>query len=115
MRLESAELYTVDMPLVAPFEASGHRTTMREALLLALHAEGATGWGEVVADPRPWYTGETLAGATHILREPLLPSVLGQDVPDLATLQHLTAWVKGNPMARAGVELAWWDLLGQQT
>jgi O-succinylbenzoate synthase len=114
MRLESADLYTVAMPLVTPFEASGHRTTVRETLLVALHAGGATGWGEVVADPRPWYTGETLIGATHILRDHLLPSVLGQDVPDLATFLHLTGWVRGNPMARAGLELAWWDLLGQQ-
>jgi O-succinylbenzoate synthase len=68
-----------------------------------------------VADPAPWYTGETLDGAYRLLRVHLLPSVLGRDVPDLATFQALTGWVKGNQMARAGLEMAWWDLQGQAT
>jgi O-succinylbenzoate synthase len=44
-----------------------------------------------------------------------LPAVLGRDVPDLATFERLTGWVKGNPMAKAGLEMAWWDLHGQAT
>jgi O-succinylbenzoate synthase len=115
MRLEQAELIIVDMPLVSPFETSHSRQVVREALLVVLHCEGLTGWGEVVADPAPWYTGETLDGAARLLRDHLLPSVLDQAVPDLATFQRLTGWVKGNPMAKAGLEMAWWDLHGQAT
>ncbi len=115
MKLEQAELIIVDMPLVSPFETSHSRQTVREALLVVLYADGLTGWGEVVADPAPWYTGETLDGAYRLLRDHLLPSVLGQVVPDLATFGRLTGWVKGNQMAHAGLEMAWWDLHGQAT
>jgi O-succinylbenzoate synthase len=115
MKLEQAELIIVDMPLVAPFETSHSRQVVREALLVVLRGDGLTGWGEVVADPAPWYTGETLDGAYRMLCAHLLPSVLGRDVPDLATFQRLTGWVKGNPMAKAGLEMAWWDLHGQAT
>ena len=115
MRLEYAELYHIAMPLVAPFETSHSRTTLREALLVCLWADGVAGWGEVVADTTPWYNSETLAGAQGMLRDHLLPSVLGHDVPDLATFVARTAWVKGNQMAKAGLEMAWWDLYGQQT
>lgn len=115
LMLERAELRIVALPLVTPFETSNSRTEVREALIISLTSAGVTGWGEVVADPVPWYSGETLVGARAVVRDHLLPSLLGHNVPDLATFQRLTAWVKGNQMARAGLEMAWWDLLGQHT
>lgn len=114
MRIERAELFHIAMPLVTPFETSGSRTELREALLVSLSAGGVTGWGEVVADTSPWYSAETLVGAAHLLRDFLIPSILGGVVPDLPTFRRLTGWVRGNQMARAGLEMAWWDLLGQQ-
>ena len=115
MRLERATLYVIAMPLVTPFETSRAREEVREAGLVCLQAGGLTGWGEVVADPRPWYNPETLQGAQYVLRDHLLPSLLGQDVPDIATFRARIAWVKGNGMAKAALEMAWWDLYGQAT
>jgi O-succinylbenzoate synthase len=115
MLMERADLNRITMPLDTHNETSTHREEMREAVLVRLQAGGLSGWGEGVADPAPWYSSETVAGSYQILRECLLPAVLGQAVPDLATLRQRIAWVKGNPMAKAALELAWWDLHGQHT
>ncbi len=114
MIIEHVSLYHLRMPLVAPFETSFGRITDRECILIRLRSEGLAGWGECVADRDPGYAYETTGTAWHILTEFLVPAILGQDVADPAEFQARTARVRGHPMAKAGVELALWDLLGQR-
>ena len=114
MIIEEIALYHLRMPLVAPFETSFGRITDRECILIRLRGEGLTGWGECVADRDPGYAYETAGTAWHILTEFLAPAILGQDVADPADFQARVARVRGHPMAKAGVELALWDLLGRR-
>jgi O-succinylbenzoate synthase len=102
------------MPLVAPFETSFGRTTNRECILLEVRSEGLIGWGECVADRDPGYAYETTGTAWHILRDFLIPSLLGEDVIDADELQAKMSKVKGHQMAKAGIEMALWDLLGKR-
>ena len=44
------------------------------------------------------------------MRRWLAPSLVGQDVHSGDDLQRRLAPVKGNPFAKAGLDLAWWDL-----
>lgn len=115
MIIERVHLYHLRMPLVAPFETSFGRITDRECILIQIWSEGLTGWGECVADRDPGYTYETVGTAWHILTEFLVPAILGRDVADAAEFQARVARVRGHPMAKAGVELALWDLLGKRT
>ncbi len=113
LRLESAELFHIRMPLVAPFETSFGTEKDREALILRLQADGLTGWGECVASHWPGYAYETTGTAWHVLEDFFLPAVLGKAVPDADTLRALLRPFRGHPMARAALEMAWWDLQGK--
>ncbi len=114
MKIESISLRHLRMPLVAPFETSFGRTTERECLLVVLRAEGLTGYGECVADQSPGYNYETTGTAWHILKDFVVPLVLGQEITDAADFQKRVAGIRGHHLAKAGVEMALWDLIGKR-
>jgi len=113
MKIERIELRHVSMPLVAPFETSFGVEREREAIILRLDSEGMVGWGECVAGGWPGYSYETVQTAWHLLEDHLSPLVLGQDISDVAGYRHRIAHLKGHPLAKAGLELALWDLLSR--
>lgn len=107
-------LYHLRMSLVAPFETSFGRISDRECILIEVRSEGLSGWGECVADRDPGYAYETVGTAWHILQAFIVPAILGQDIAGPADFQARVSRVRGHPMAKAGVELALWDLLGKR-
>jgi O-succinylbenzoate synthase len=107
-------LYHLRMPLVSPFETSFGREVDRECVLIALHAEGLTGYGECVATRDPGYNYETSGTAWHILKDFVAPLLLGQHVFDAADFQRRVEGIRGHHLAKAGVEMALWDLLGKR-
>src|SRR5512147_3160865 len=114
MKIESITLHHISMPLVAPFETSFGRETDRECILITLQADGLTGYGECVATRDPGYNYETAGTAWHILKDFVAPLLLGQDVIDAADFQHCVEGIRGHHLAKAGVEMAIWDLLGKR-
>lgn len=114
MHIHSITLYHLSMRLRSPFETSFGRTLDRECVLLEVRSEGLVGYGECVADQDPGYSYETSRTAWHILRDFLIPSILGEDVAGPQDFQMRVAPVRGHPMAKAGLEMALWDLLGKR-
>ncbi len=114
MLIEHISLAHLSMPLVSPFETSFGRTTDRECILITLRSEGLTGLGECVADRDPGYSYETTGTAWHILKDFIAPLILGQDILDAADFQARAAHIRGHHLAKAGVEMAFWDLLGKR-
>jgi len=114
MIIDRIILHHLRMPLRSPFETSFGRTAERECILLAVHSEGLIGYGECVADRDPGYAYETSGTAGHVLTAFLAPAILGQDVAGPADFQRRVERVRGHPMAKAGLELALWDLQGQR-
>ena len=114
MRIESLTLHHLSMPLVAPFETSFGRETERQCILITLHADGLTGYGECVASRDPGYSYETTGTAWHILKDFIAPIILGKDLEDAEAFQRRVAGIRGHHLAKAGVEMALWDLLGKR-
>ena len=114
MKIESITLHHISMPLVAPFETSFGRETDRQCVLITLQADGLTGYGECVATRDPGYNYETAGTAWHILTEFVAPLILGQDVTGAADFQRRVEGIRGHHLAKAGVEMALWDLLGKR-
>ncbi len=114
MHIDRITLHHLRMPLVAPFETSFGRITDRDCILIEVRSEGLTGYGECVADRDPGYAYETAGTAWHILQDFVIPGILGQDVAGPADFQRRVAQVRGHQMAKAGIELALWDLLGKR-
>ena len=110
LRIDQAELRVIRLPLLTPFTiATG---TMHEKLfpLLILRSDGIEGYGEGVMDPLPDYLDETLAGGMALLRDVLLPAIVGQRFENPAALEALLSPSRGHFMTKAMVEMAFWDL-----
>jgi O-succinylbenzoate synthase len=113
MKIERVHLYHLRMQLQNPFETSFGSIDTRECVLLEVFSEGLVGYGECPADRDPGYSYETCGTAWHILQDFLLPKIIGQDFNTAGSLQQAMAFVRGHHMAKAGLEMALWDLLGK--
>src|SRR6185503_21229923 len=114
MKIETLTIHHISMPLVSPFETSFGRETDRQCVLITLQAEGLTGYGECVATRDPGYNYETTGTALHILKDFIAPLVLGKDILDANDFQKRVEGIRGHYLAKAGVEMALWDLLGKR-
>ena len=113
MKIDFIELRHVRMRLVAPFETSFGVELDRDAIILMLRGEGLTGWGECVAGMRPGFSYETTMTAWHVLTDFFVPAILGREILGVDDLRDRLRVFKGHPLARAGLEMAVWDLLAQ--
>ncbi len=104
---------TVRLPLNEPFETSFGSIDSRLIFLVSLEGQGLTGWGEVVAAEEPRYSYETVGTAWHVIRDYLAPAMLSRPLLNLAELSVRFAPFRGHNMAKAGLELAYMDLLAR--
>jgi O-succinylbenzoate synthase len=114
MRIDAIILRELHLPLVRPFETSFGVTRNRRILLAEVQSEGLTGWGECTAGERPFFSAESTDTAWAVITQELGPMLAaatpehGGDCPKLFKL------VRGNPMAKATLENAIWDLEAQR-
>lgn len=113
VRLDALELRLVRLPLLEPFEVSFGRMESRLLFLLRLEAGDQFGWGECVAGETPLYSYETAGTARHVIHTHLAPAILGKEIKGLADLASRFAAFRGHPMAKAGIELAFMDLVAR--
>ena len=113
MKITKVTLHHLQMQLRSPFETSFGRIQTRDCILLEAHAAGLIGYGECVADRDPGFSYETTQTAWHVLSEFLIPSILDKELHNAEELQACLSSVRGHPMAKAGLEMSLWDLLGK--
>ena len=114
MKIDSLTLYHIRLPLVTPFETSFGRIDHKECILVELQAEGLIGYGESAVERDPGYNYETIGTAWHILKDFIAPLILGQNITDANDFQHRVTGIRGHFLAKAGVEMALWDLIGKR-
>src|ERR1700756_1420925 len=113
MRIDSIVLREIRMPLVEPFVTSFGKTTDRRVLLAEIHAEGLVGWGECVAGEHPYFSAESIDTAWVVLVQELAPMLAAAPVEHGGDCPKIFKKVRGNPMAKAALENAIWDLEAQ--
>jgi len=109
MKIERIELAFLELPYVHFFETSFGREEGRSFIIVKAYAEGICGYGEVVAEAAPLYSGETTETSWHILRDYLIPLVFEKSITNPEDFYREAKRFRGNPMAKAGLELALWD------
>lgn len=108
MKIDAITVREIRMPLVHYFETSFGRTTERRIVLVSVHGDGLTGWGECTAGEEPFYNEESAEIAWHVIETYLAPMVLGREIAAPAGVPALMARVRGNRMAKAALENAIW-------
>jgi O-succinylbenzoate synthase len=114
MKIESITLREIRMPLVHFFETSFGRTTERRILLVSVHCDGVTGWGECVAGEHPFYSEESIDTAWFAISQYIAPMLLGNNIASGREVPALLLRLRGHRMAKGAVENAVWDAEAQQ-
>ena len=115
MRIDSIVLRELHMPLVRPFETSFGVTRDRRILLVEIQSEGLTGWGECTAGERPFFSSESTDTAWQVIVNELGPMLATADsIDNGGECPQIFRSVRGNPMAKAALENAVWDLEAQR-
>lgn len=114
MNIDRIELRALRLPLVRFFETSFGRAYDRTFLLVRVEADGSVGYGECVADEHPYYSSETTFTAWEVIEKYLAPIVLAQTFAHPREVSPALARVRGHRMAKAGLEMAIWDLYARQ-
>lgn len=112
LRADRIELREVRLRLRRPFRISSGARHRRRVLLLRLEAPGGeAAWSECVAEEEPNYSPETVDTAWLALKEWLAPRALGRgfDAPGRVA-PVLSRDVRGHRMARAALEMGFWNL-----
>lgn len=116
MKIERVELHRVKLELVRPFRtSSAYRTHIEHILVRLINSDEAEGWGEIATAVDPFYNAETTGTAWHIAHDFLAPMIVGSSWNTIDEFRGFYRKVKGNRFARAGMEMAAWDLLGRKT
>jgi L-alanine-DL-glutamate epimerase-like enolase superfamily enzyme len=117
-RIVSVDIARVDYPLVGEFKF--FKTQARPTVVLRLTDDnGLEGWGQSV--PIETWTYETTESVETTLRHYLAPALLGADPRDIADIHARMerairpSFSVGQPLCKAAVDLACYDLWGQQT
>lgn len=113
MRIEAIELRQIRLPLLTPFTTSFGTEIDRPCIIVTIDGEGMQGYGECVAGDGPWYSYETMDTAWHVMRDFLIPRLLGQEIEAPEQVWDLFAPVRGHNMAKAALEMTAWDLLAK--
>ncbi len=116
MRPVRLVLREIGLRLREPFRTSTGAWDQRRILLVEVGDEdGATGWGECVAEESPLYGPETVDTAWLAITAWIAPLVLSREFTGPEEVgPALEAAFRGHHMAKAAVEMACWDLAAEQ-
>ena len=114
MKIDGIYLRELHLPLIRPFQTSFGVTTNRRILLAEVHSEGLVGWGECTAGEHPHFSGESTDSAWQVIVSELGPMLASASPEHGGDCPKIFNVVRGNPMAKAALENAIWDLEAQR-
>ncbi len=115
MKIERLELRLLRLPLVHFFETSFGRIDDKHFIVIRADGEGASGYGECVAEQDPYYSAETNETLWHIVEDFIAPRVIGAEFTHPRDVFPALSAIRGHHMAKAAVEMAAWDLYATRT
>ncbi len=121
-RIERIDLYAVRYPMGAYFKffVGPKGSIGRSAILIKITADNGTiGWGQSV--PIAKWSYETPETALILLKDYYVPALIGHDPTDILGAHRkmdevvASGFSTGNPITRAGIDIALHDLAGKLT
>jgi len=115
VKIEAVDFYYLSMPEILDIGDGS-----QDATLVRVQAGGYVGWGECEAAPLPTIAG-LVCPKSHSACKPVMDSVLGQTLDELADIGRIHTLVKENSLdllqtdhVLSGIDVALWDLMGKK-
>src|SRR5699024_10132533 len=113
--IQEITLHKLQMKLKHPFNTSFGTVQNKEFFIIeAKNQAGDIGYGESVAFTSPWYTEETTKTTEHMLTDFLIPLLKANPPKHPEDVHEIFSGIRRNNMAKAGLEMALWDLFAKE-
>ncbi|MDN3028088.1 enolase C-terminal domain-like protein [Streptomyces sp. S.PB5] len=114
MKIVRVEAIPFAIPYRKPLCFASGKVHTADHVLVRVHTdEGLVGTAE--APPRPYTYGETQQSIVAVIDRIFAPQILGLTALQREVIHELLDRTVGNPTAKAALDMALWDLLGQAT
>jgi len=113
IRIERIELAHVRVPMREPFRISSGSVKEKDAIVVKLYQSGIAGYGEASPMAGSFYSEDTPESCLRELMEVISPQVIEVDFRSVEHLNRLLEILPVGNFSRAGVETAFWDLMGK--
>lgn len=112
LRITRVEAIPFAIPYAKPLKFASGEVHVAEHVLVRVHtADGLVGVAE--APPRPFTYGETQASIIAIIEQVFTPQVVGTSALAREAIHARLRRTVGNPTAKAALDMALWDVIGQ--
>lgn len=112
MKITRVEAIPFAIPYRQPLRFASGEVHAAEHVLVRVHTDdGLTGTAE--APPRPYTYGETQASVVAVMHQLFAPAITGLSPLDREAIHARLNQTVGNPTAKAAIDMAVWDLIGQ--
>lgn len=115
MKIIKVNVRNLRVPLAHTYELSkayGVQLDTSNIIVTITTDEGIVGWGE--CDPWAAFTGDTDLSVMAVIEHLLAPALIGQDPTNINMIHRLmNSLIKGNNTAKAGIDMACYDILGK--
>jgi o-succinylbenzoate synthase len=111
MQIAAIDLYEVRLALRDEFATSSHRKDAITHIIVRLQdRSGGVGFGECACETAPFFGAETVQTCWHVLTTFLGPALLALEWQHPAQAWQALTRYRGNHVAKAGLDMAAWDL-----
>ncbi|MBR6574704.1 MAG: o-succinylbenzoate synthase [Clostridia bacterium] len=110
MRIDGIELYLVENAFHKPWRTAYGSDPGNSVVIARMVSGSHEGWSEASPLPDPNYSYEYGKGAFQVCKRFLAPLTVGKEFDSARELNAAISHVKGNPFAKAAIEMAWWTL-----
>lgn len=112
MKISKIEAIPFAIPYLKPLRFASGEITAAEHVLVRVHTNsGLVGTAE--APPRPFTYGETQASVSAVVDSIFAPQIVGMSPLEREAIHGKLNRTVGNPTAKAAIDMAVWDVIGQ--
>lgn len=113
MKINKVVATHVRVPFVEPFRISSGSVAEKDAIVIELHSNGLTGYGESSAMAGSFYSADTPEKSWDELCGVVLPAIVGKEFECPQGWNAALDGLHAGNFTKAGVETAFWDLAAQ--
>jgi L-Ala-D/L-Glu epimerase len=112
MKITSVEAIPYSIPYKKPLRFASGEIHAADHILVRVHTDDGL-VGNADAPPRPFTYGETQSSVRSVITDFFGPTIEGVSVLDREVVHERMNRTVANPVAKAAVDMAIWDLIGQ--